>query len=252
MRNDELHQKRHKVCQVKQTVDKSKGKTLVEVSAIFMLPAEFKADGDEVEPDEEIALAQWVCQAERATFEKPEKHLHLKALYLKGFIDGKPLTKMLVDGGVAINQMPYSTFRKLGKKTKYLCPIDMRLIDFSGNILVTKGAICVELTVGSKSLPTTFFVVDARGTYSLLLGRDWIHANCYVSSTMHQSLIQWIGDDVEVVPTDSFVSISYAGIDEWDFEGMECFIGKIYDGDVIKVFDDNQQPIQAVGSQSFN
>jgi hypothetical protein len=39
----------------------------------------------------------------------------------------------------------------------------------SGNISVTKGAICVELTVGSRSLPTTFFVVDAKGTYSLLL-----------------------------------------------------------------------------------
>ena len=107
-------------------------------------------------------MAQWICQEESATFEKPEKHLHLKALYLKGFIDGKPLTKMLVDGGAAINMMPYSTFKKLGKRTEDLCPTDMRLTDFSGNISVTKGAICVELTVGSKSLPTTFFVVDAK------------------------------------------------------------------------------------------
>ena len=117
-------------------------------------------------------MAQRICQAESATFEKPEKNLHLKALYLKGFIDGKPLTKILVDGGAAVNLMPYSTFRKLGKRTEDLCPTDMRLIDFSGNILVTKGAICVELKVGSKSLPTTFFVVDTKGTYSLLLGRD--------------------------------------------------------------------------------
>jgi len=99
-----------------------------------------------------------------ASFEKLEKHLYLKALYLKGFIDGKPLTKILVDGGVTINLISYSTFRKLGKRTEDLCPTDMRLTDFSGNILVTKGAICVELTVGSKSLPTTFFVIDAKGT----------------------------------------------------------------------------------------
>jgi len=64
-----------------------------------------------------MAMAQWVCQAENAIFEKPEKHLHLKALYLKGFIDGKPLTKMLVNGGAAVNLMSYSTFRKLGKRT---------------------------------------------------------------------------------------------------------------------------------------
>jgi hypothetical protein len=96
----------------------------------------------------------------------------LKALYLKGFIDGKPLTKILVDGGAAVNLIPYSTFRKLGKKAKDLCPTDMRLTDFGGNISVTKGVVCVELIVGSKSLPSTFFVVDAKGTYSILLGRD--------------------------------------------------------------------------------
>jgi hypothetical protein len=239
-----FHQKRHKVWQVKQTVDKSKGRALVEVSAIFMLPAEFRANSDDVESDEEIVVAQWVCQVESVTFEKPKKHLHLKALYLKGFIDGKPLTNMLVDGGAAVNLMSYSTFRKLGNKTEVLCLTDMRLTDFCGNILVTKCVICVELTV----LPTTFFVVDAKGTYSLLLGRDWIHANCCVPSTMHQSLIQSIGDDVEVVPVNSSVSISYAGTDEWNFKGMECFSRKIYEGDIIKVFDDNQQPIQAVGS----
>ena len=59
--------------------------------------------------------------------------MHLKTLYLKGFIDGKPLTKMLVDGGAAVNLMPYSTFRKLVKKIEDLCPTDMRLTDFSGN-----------------------------------------------------------------------------------------------------------------------
>jgi len=69
---------------------------------------------------------------------------------------------------------------------------------------------------------------------------------------MHQSLIQWIGDDVEVVLAHSSVSVSYAKADEWNFEGMKCFSGKVYEGDVIKVFDNNQQPIQAVGSQCFN
>jgi len=89
-----------------------------------------------------------------ATFEKPEKQLHLKALYLKGFIDAKPLTKMLVDGGAAINLMAYSTFRKLGRKEKDLCPTDIRLTNFSGNASVNKGVMCVELIVCSKSLST--------------------------------------------------------------------------------------------------
>jgi len=39
---------------------------------------------------------------------------------------------------------------------------------------------------GSKTLPTTFFVISGKGAYNLLLGRDWIHANCCIPCTMHQ------------------------------------------------------------------
>jgi hypothetical protein len=54
-----------------------------------------------------------VLHPQQARFDKleGEKHRHLKALYLKGFVDGKPMTKMLVDGGAAINLMPYTTYQ---------------------------------------------------------------------------------------------------------------------------------------------
>ena len=41
----------------------------------------------------------------QAIFDKPVKHQHLKALYMKGFVDGKPMNKILVDGGASINLM---------------------------------------------------------------------------------------------------------------------------------------------------
>jgi hypothetical protein len=50
---------------------------------------------------------------------------------------------MLVDGGATVNLMLYSIFRKLGKSAEDLCPTNMGLIDFSGNISVTKGVVCV-------------------------------------------------------------------------------------------------------------
>ena len=65
-----------------------------------------------------------------------------------------------------------------------------------------------ELTIGSKTLLTTFFVIDGKGSYSLLLDHDWIHANSCIPSTMHQCVIQWHGDDVEVVRVDESVSIA--------------------------------------------
>ena len=74
---------------------------------------------------------------------------------------------------------------------------------FTGESTEAKGVISMELTVGSKTLPTAFFVVDVQGNYSALLGRDWIHANRCVPSTLHQTLIQWIDDDIEVVQADT-------------------------------------------------
>jgi hypothetical protein len=62
--------------------------------------------------------------------------------------------------------------------------------------------------IGSKTLLTTFFVIEGKGAYSLLLRWDWIHANCCVPSTMHQQLIQWVDDDIEVVQADDSVSVA--------------------------------------------
>jgi hypothetical protein len=40
-----------------------------------------------------------------------------------------------------------------------------------------KGIISMELTIGSKTLATTFFIAETQGYFSLILGLDWIHAN---------------------------------------------------------------------------
>ena len=110
---------------------------------------------------------------------------------MKAFVDGKPMNKMLVDGGASVNLMPYTIFCKLGKGPGDLIETDLMLKDFGGNTSKTWGAMNVELTIRSKTLLTIFFIIDGKGSYSLLLGRDWIHVNCCVPSTMHQCLIQW-------------------------------------------------------------
>ena len=59
----------------------------------FLLPSEFKApadqevysDFDELEYEE---MAAYLTLIQQAIFDKPIKHRHLKALYVKGFVDG--------------------------------------------------------------------------------------------------------------------------------------------------------------------
>ena len=58
---------------------------------------------------------------------------------MKGFVDGKPINKMLVDGGAYANLMPYTTFHKHGKGPGDLIETDMMLKDFGGNASKTQG-----------------------------------------------------------------------------------------------------------------
>jgi hypothetical protein len=52
-----------------------------------------------------------------------------------------------------------------------------------------RGVISMELTIGSKSLATTIFIIEVQGNYNVILGRDWIHGNYCIPSTLHQFLI---------------------------------------------------------------
>ena len=109
----------------------------------FLLPLEFRApvdqevylDFDESEYEEIVAKLTVIQQA---IFDKSVNHRHLKALYVRGFVDGKPMKKMLVDGGASINLMPYTTFHKLGKGPGDLIETDMMLKDFRGNASKTR------------------------------------------------------------------------------------------------------------------
>jgi len=122
----------------------------------------------------------------------------------------------------------------------------MMLKDFEGNVSPAKGVVYVELTIGSKTLPMTFFVINGKGAYNLLLGRDWIHANYCVPSTMHQCLVQWVGDKIEVIPRDS--SYIIASAESYTYERTRCISGESWEKDFLKVADYEIPPIQAVGS----
>ena len=47
-----------------------------------------------------------------------------------------------------------------------------------------------------------FFVVHTKAAYNALLGREWIHSNWVIPSSLHQSLMFW-NDDVEMVKADN-------------------------------------------------
>ena len=95
------------------------------------------------------------------------------------------MNRMLVDTGAAVNLMPYSVLCQLGRSAADLIKTNVMLNDFNGQPSEAKGVLNVELTVGRKTVPTSLFIVNSKSMYTVLLGRDWIHVNCCVPSTMH-------------------------------------------------------------------
>ena len=121
-------------------------------------------------------------------FKKWIKVKHLMPLYITAHMNGEPITKVLINGGAVFNVMPYSTVEKFGKSHRDLKKTNMTMSSFTGESTLALGFLIVELTVGSRRTNTLFFVVDGRPGYTILLGREWIHANQCVPSTLHQQL----------------------------------------------------------------
>ena len=114
-----------------------KGKGLsADVNMVLMLPMEFLASSSDDELEFSDQIAQLTLDPMTAIFEKPadDERQQLKALFVKGRVDGQPMTNILIDGGAAINIMPYAVYHKLGYGDQDLTKTDMMLKDFAGNI----------------------------------------------------------------------------------------------------------------------
>jgi hypothetical protein len=95
---------------------------------VFVLPLEFYA-----RHRKELPVAQLDFGPRPVIFEKPREknYKHLKAMCLKGYINGHPVNKMLVDTGAVVNIMPYSVQRRLGHFAEDLIKTNIMLSDFN-------------------------------------------------------------------------------------------------------------------------
>ena len=104
-----------------------------------------------------------------AIFQKPkDSDNHLKALYKRGHINGKPVSRMLVDSGAIVNLMPYSLYKKLGGTDEELIKTNMMVSGIGGGDPIgAKGVVSMELTIGRKTIATTFFVFEVQDNFNL-------------------------------------------------------------------------------------
>jgi hypothetical protein len=93
----------------------------------------------------------------------------------------------------------------------------------SDSLIEAKGVTFVELTIGTNTLVGAFFVTEVDENYSIILDKDWIHANQCIPSTLHQMLLQWVGDELEKVHADASACIALADAPVlWTYETTMC------------------------------
>jgi hypothetical protein len=77
----------------------------------------------------------------QAVFEKPEESSqHMKPLYVRDYIDGRPISRMLVDDGAVVNLMLYSIFKRLGREDDKLRKTNLKLKWHGRNSMEARGS----------------------------------------------------------------------------------------------------------------
>ena len=113
-------------------------------------------------------------RAHKVVLEKPTVEMigHIRPLYVRAHFNGKPVSKVLVDNGSAVNVMPLRMLRALGKGIGDLIKTKVSISSFTREISKTLGVLPIDINVGSKTSLLTFFVINSTANYNALLRRD--------------------------------------------------------------------------------
>ena len=114
---------------------------------------------------------------------------HIKPLYVRVHINGRLLSKVLIDNGLVVNVMPLRMLRALERSISDMIETKVDVSAFTGEVSKTLRILPIDITIGIKTALSVFLVIDYTANYNIFLGRDWIHANWCVLSPFHQFLL---------------------------------------------------------------
>ena len=77
-----------------------------------------------------------------------------------------------VDEGAILNVIPIVTLKKLGKNRSNLISTNMKITNFTSDVMTTIRVLVSDIIVGPKTLSFAFFIIDAKPSYFELLSRD--------------------------------------------------------------------------------
>ena len=98
-------------------------------------------------------------RAQKVILEKPtvEMTRHIRPLYARAHFYGKPVFKVLMDNGSAINVMSLRMLRALGRGIGDLIETEVSISAFTREISKTLAVLLIDITVGGKTSLSYFF-----------------------------------------------------------------------------------------------
>jgi len=113
---------------------------------------------------------------------------HNKPLYITVRCKDCIIRKVLVDNGSALNVLPKHILKEMLIDESHMKLSTMMARAYDGSPRPIIRTLEVELYVGPQMFLVTLQVMDIHPSYSMLLGRPWIHAAGAIASSLHQCL----------------------------------------------------------------
>ncbi|XP_065015422.1 uncharacterized protein LOC103994799 [Musa acuminata AAA Group] len=117
---------------------------------------------------------------------------HDDALVITGRIANAQLRRIMIDTGSSADVLYFDAFQKLGLAREALELMTSALTGFIGDSISLIGVVTLPQTLGapprSKTVMSTFLVVDLLTTYNAILGRPTLNKVRAVVSTYHQTV----------------------------------------------------------------
>ena len=76
---------------------------------------------------------------------------HIKHLYIRAHLNGRLVSKVLIDNGSSVNEMTLRMLRALGMSISDLIEKEVIVSTFIGEVSKTLGILPIDITIGNKT-----------------------------------------------------------------------------------------------------
>jgi hypothetical protein len=162
----------------------------------------------------------------------PEGTGHNKPLYITVKYKDCLIDKVLMDNGSALNVLPRHMLDEMPIDATYMRPSTMTARAYDGSPRQVIRTIDIELFVGPQMFLITLQVMDIHPSYSMLLGRPWIHASRVVTSSLHQCLKYIINGTIVKVKAEETLSM-IRNVSVLYIEAEDCKDGNLHAFEIV-------------------